>query len=217
MVVAFDETKRACLLLRLIQRRIWALPLVHWQSWLPPTVTHEPPSASGDIALDQCPFCGSKLDEPRPTRQFTSAIYSHVILCVSYYDIQSHINDCCDSSSHSTPSPGLLVPSHNPTAASRQFKCEGLADCDAYSDLMSSRKANETWKEADMDGDRSFPPNKSEWWKCIVPQGRRRRCFLLWCDPWCDVVLLNTRTFRPLYEPFVDLASRSDLSLRGHG
>ncbi|KAH8989837.1 hypothetical protein EDB92DRAFT_459483 [Lactarius akahatsu] len=26
---------------------------------------------------------------------------------------------------------------------------------------MSSRKANETWKEADMDGDRSFPPNKT--------------------------------------------------------
>ncbi|KAH9072365.1 DNA repair metallo-beta-lactamase-domain-containing protein [Lactarius deliciosus] len=99
--------------------RIWALPLVHWQSWLPQTVTHEPPSASGDIALDQC----------------------------------------------------LLVPPHNPTAAPRQSKCEGLADCDAFSDLMSSRKANEAWKEADMAGDRSFHPTKSNGGrKCTVLQ-----------------------------------------------
>ncbi|KAH9072368.1 hypothetical protein EDB83DRAFT_2362714 [Lactarius deliciosus] len=91
----------------------------------------------------------------------------------------------------------LLVPPHNPTAAPRQSKCEGLTDCDAFSALMSSRKANEAWKEADMAGDRSFRPTKAKWWTEMHRSTR-------------------TRTFRPLYESFVDLAGRSDLLFRGH-
>ncbi|KAF8262628.1 DNA repair metallo-beta-lactamase-domain-containing protein [Lactarius quietus] len=95
----------------------------------------EPSSASGDNNLDQCPFCG---------RGFSS---------LTPLDIQSHINDCCDSFS---PSSGP-----NTSTPPRQLKCEDLTDGNAFSVLMSSRKANEAWEEAEMADDRSFRPTKA--------------------------------------------------------
>ncbi|KAH9024591.1 DNA repair metallo-beta-lactamase-domain-containing protein [Lactarius hengduanensis] len=114
-----------------------------WSTGDDELVEDEPLSASGDNTLDQCPFCGRSLT------------------CLAPLDIQSHINDCCDSSSHSAPEPGPLVSPHNPSTAPPQSKCEEPADCNAFSVLMSSRKENEAWKEADMAGDRSFRPTKA--------------------------------------------------------
>ena len=103
------------------------------------------------------------LDHPCPARRFTFAIYRHVILYVSYQDIQSHINECCDSFSHTAPPPGP----HNSTMPPRQSV---LADCNAFSVLMSSRKANEAWKEAETAEDRRFRTTK-------VNGGRRKAPF----------------------------------------
>ncbi|KAH9056723.1 DNA cross-link repair protein pso2/snm1 [Lactarius vividus] len=81
-------------------------------------VEDEPLSASGDNTLDQCPFCGRSLTSLAPL------------------DIQSHINNCCDSSSHSAPSPDPLISSHNPSMAPRQSECEKPANCNAFSVLI---------------------------------------------------------------------------------
>ncbi|KAH9031316.1 DNA repair metallo-beta-lactamase-domain-containing protein [Lactarius pseudohatsudake] len=136
-----------------------------WQSSLPQTVTHEPPSASGDIALDQC----------------------------------------------------LLVPPHNPTATPRQSKSEGLTDCDAFSDLMSSRKANRTkhgrkprWlgTAASAQQKRTVGGN--------APFYKVMQSMPIAVDAFCYGAIPGVTSYflTPLYESFVDLAGRSDLLLR---
>lgn len=97
------------------------------------------PSASCDDNLDQCPLC---------RRSLTS---------LSLLDIQSHINDCCDSIS--TPSSRPHLSPHNSTTTPRQPKCEELTDSNAFSVLMSSRKANDAWEEAEMDEGRPTKAN----------------------------------------------------------
>ncbi|KAN0129821.1 DNA repair metallo-beta-lactamase domain containing protein [Lactarius tabidus] len=74
-------------------------------------------------------------------------------------DIQSHINDCCDT--FSTPSSRPHLSPHNSTTTPRRPKCEELTDNNAFSVLMSSRKANEAWEEAEMAEDRSSRPTKA--------------------------------------------------------
>jgi len=128
-------------------------------------VEDEPPSASGDNNLDECPFCGRSLTNFAPLVSSPLQSTAIVVSCVSYQDIQSHINDCCDSFSRTAPSPGPLVSPHNSTTPPRQSKWEELADCNAFSVLMSSRKAN-----AEMTEDRSFRPTK-------VNGGRRKAPF----------------------------------------
>ncbi|KAH9008893.1 DRMBL-domain-containing protein [Lactarius hengduanensis] len=90
------------------------------------------------------------------------------------------------------------------STAPQQSKCEELADGDAFSVLVSSRKANEAWKEAETVGDRSFCPTKANGGRRKPPfykvmQGmpaHRRQCFSV-----------MERSLYAHSESFVDLAS----------
>ncbi|KAI0272307.1 DRMBL-domain-containing protein [Gloeopeniophorella convolvens] len=84
-------------------------------------------------------------------------------------EIQTHINDCCDSFSRTGPSPSPpLSPRNAPTPPPRS-KGKGSAGSNAFSVLMSSHKENSAWKEAEVAEDRSFRSTKAN--------GRRKAPF----------------------------------------
>jgi hypothetical protein len=82
----------------------------------------------------------------------------------------------------------------------RVSQCKELADSNAFAILMSSRKVNDAWEEAETADDSRFRPTKANGGRRKTPfhQGHarhanRRRYFLLWCDPLRDIVFLDVR------------------------
>ena len=138
-----------------------------------------PPSTSGaDNVLSQCPFCRRSLTNLDPLVSFPLPIHrllvvSHVSL--SHQDIQSHVNDCCDSAQVS--------------------KCEELADANAFSVLMSSRKANDAWEEAEMADDRSFRPTKANGGRRKAPFYKVMQGMPIAVDAFCYGVIPGVTSY----------------------
>jgi hypothetical protein len=154
--------------------------------------------------------------------------------------MQSHINSCYDSFALPPHSPTALLSTHNSPPPPAQLKTEESVACDAFSILMSSRKENNAWKEAEAAEDRGFRPTKAT--------GGRRKApfykvlegmpiavdafrygaipgvtsyFLTYAYPFTIYALtalmcifVQARTFRPLHKSVINLAGRSNLLLR---
>src|SRR6266852_7029924 len=75
--------------------------------------------------------------------------------------MQSHITTCYDSFPTTAPSPTPLLSPHNSPTPPLPSKGKGSVGGNAFSILMSSRKENDAWKEAEAVEDRSFRPTKA--------------------------------------------------------
>ena len=104
----------------------------------------------------------NKFDNLFLARLFSFAMcYHRVYSYASYQDMQSHITTCCDSLSATDPSLITPLSTRNSPMPPAPSGSNGSVCGNAFSVLMSSRKENDAWREAETVEDRNFKATKA--------------------------------------------------------